>query len=268
MVDMVSTITARELRNVRLTTTYLSAGYNIVEVNEFFERCADALDGKAEMSPEEVEQQMFTTVRFTNGYDIGQIDDPLDRIAETLRHLPVEEPVQPVQPVQPMQPVQPAAQPVQPAQQPIDAQQPAQLPIDSQQTQFVQPTPQTQPAQQPVPQQTQQPVQQTQPASRGNWQGRDRRSVARRQSVLRKIPMEWPSARADHNQGAGAGDRPDRRRRLHSAVAACNPRRFALNRFLPPSRFTSRCRFRQIARNRHAQKKMQPYVCIFFKMTR
>lgn len=143
MVDMVSTITARELRNVRLTTTYLSAGYNIVEVNEFFERCADALDGKAEMSPEEVEQQMFTTVRFTNGYDIGQIDDLLDRIAETLRHLPVEEPVQPVQPVQPMQPVQPAAQPVQPAQQPIDAQQPAQLPIDSQQTQFVQ---QTQPA--------------------------------------------------------------------------------------------------------------------------
>lgn len=92
MVDMVSTITARELRNVRLTTTYLSAGYNIVEVNEFFERCADALDGKAEMSPEEVEQQMFTTVRFTNGYDIGQIDDLLDRIAETLRHLPVEEP--------------------------------------------------------------------------------------------------------------------------------------------------------------------------------
>ena len=33
---MVSTITARELRNVRLTTTYLSAGYNIVEVNEFY----------------------------------------------------------------------------------------------------------------------------------------------------------------------------------------------------------------------------------------
>lgn len=99
MVDMVSTITARELRNVRLTTTYLSEGYNIVEVNEFFERCADALDGKAEMSPEEVEQQMFTTVRFTNGYDIGQIDDLLDRIAETLRHLPVEEPVQPVQPM-------------------------------------------------------------------------------------------------------------------------------------------------------------------------
>lgn len=171
MVDMVSTITARELRNVRLTTTYLSAGYNIVEVNGFFERCADALDGKAEMSPEEVEQQMFTTVRFTNGYDIGQIDDPLDRIAETLRHLPVEEPVQPVQPVQPMQPVQPAAQPVQPAQQPIDAQQPAQLPIDSQQTQFVQPTPQTQPAQQPVPQQTQQPVQQTQPASAATGKG-------------------------------------------------------------------------------------------------
>ena len=157
MVDMVSTITARELRNVRLTTTYLSEGYNIVEVNEFFERCADALDGKAEMSPEEVEQQMFTTVRFTNGYDIGQIDDLLDRIAETLRHLPVEEPVQP------MQPVQPAAQPVQPAQQPIDAQQPAQLPIDSQQTQFVQPTPQTQPAQQPV--------QQTQPASAATGKG-------------------------------------------------------------------------------------------------
>lgn len=155
MVDMVSTITARELRNVRLTTTYLSEGYNIVEVNEFFERCADALDGKAEMSPEEVEQQMFTTVRFTNGYDIGQIDDLLDRIAETLRHLPVEEPVQPVQP----------------AQQPIDAQQPAQLPIDSQQTQFVQPTPQTQPAQQPVPQQTQQPVQQTQPASAATGKG-------------------------------------------------------------------------------------------------
>ena len=152
MVDMVSTITARELRNVRLTTTYLSEGYNIVEVNEFFERCADALDGKAEMSPEEVEQQMFTTVRFTNGYDIGQIDDLLDRIAETLRHLPVEEPVQP-------------------AQQPIDAQQPAQLPIDSQQTQFVQPTPQTQPAQQPVPQQTQQPVQQTQPASAATGKG-------------------------------------------------------------------------------------------------
>lgn len=143
MVDMVSTITARELRNVRLTTTYLSEGYNIVEVNEFFERCADALDGKAEMSPEEVEQQMFTTVRFTNGYDIGQIDDLLDRIAETLRHLPVEEPVQPVQP---MQPVQPAAQPVQPAQQPIDAQQ-------------------------PVPQQTQQPVQQTQPASAATGKG-------------------------------------------------------------------------------------------------
>lgn len=155
MVDMVSTITARELRNVRLTTTYLSEGYNIVEVNEFFERCADALDGKAEMSPEEVEQQMFTTVRFTDGYDIGQIDDLLDRIAETLRHLPVEEPVQPVQP----------------AQQPIDAQQPAQLPIDSQQTQFVQPTPQTQPAQQPVPQQTQQPVQQTQPASAATGKG-------------------------------------------------------------------------------------------------
>lgn len=111
---------------------------------------------------------MFTTVRFTNGYDIGQIDDLLDRIAETLRHLPVEEPVQPVQP---MQPVQPAAQPVQPAQQPIDAQQPAQLPIDSQQTQFVQPTPQTQPAQQPVPQQTQQPVQQTQPASAATGKG-------------------------------------------------------------------------------------------------
>lgn len=170
MVDMVSTITARELRNVRLTTTYLSAGYNIVEVNEFFERCADALDGKAEMSPEEVEQQMFTTVRFTNGYDIGQIDDPLDRIAETLRHLPVEEPVQPVQPVQPMQPVS-RRRIVQPAQQPIDAQQPAQLPIDSQQTQFVQPTPQTQPAQQPVPQQTQQPVQQTQPASAATGKG-------------------------------------------------------------------------------------------------
>ena len=90
MVDMVSTITARELRNVRLTTTYLSEGYNIVEVNEFFGRCADALDGKAEISPEEVEQQMFTSVRFTDGYDIGQIDDLLDRIAETLRHPPVE----------------------------------------------------------------------------------------------------------------------------------------------------------------------------------
>ena len=258
---MVSTITARELRNVRLTTTYLSAGYNIVEVNEFFERCADALDGKAEMSPEEVEQQMFTTVRFTNGYDIGQIDDPLDRIAETLRHLPVEEPVQPVQPVQPMQPVQPAAQPVQPAQQPIVPSAAAAAIIMF----SVAANPASAAARAATDAATR-------PADaarfRGNWQGRDRRSVARRQSVLRKIPMEWPSARADHNQGAGAGDRPDRRRRLHSAVAACNPRRFALNRFLPPSRFTSRCRFRQIARNRHAQKKMQPYVCIFFKMTR
>ncbi|WP_432624214.1 DivIVA domain-containing protein [Bifidobacterium sp.] len=166
---MVSTITARELRNVRLTTTYLSEGYNIVEVNEFFGRCADALDGKAEMPPEEVERQMFTTVRFTDGYDIGQIDDLLDRIAETLRHPPVEEPAQPTQSERP------TAQPIQAAQQPIfAAQQPAQQPIPTAQ-QPAQRNQSAQPFQQPIPQQ---PAQQTQPQNQAAQQSTQSPSAA------------------------------------------------------------------------------------------
>lgn len=71
---------------VRFTTTRLSGGYDMQEVDDFLDRVEPVLRGTcaagpgASITPEEVLQLRFSSTRFGEGYAMDEVDDLLDSV--------------------------------------------------------------------------------------------------------------------------------------------------------------------------------------------
>jgi DivIVA domain-containing protein len=74
--------------NLRFSRVRFREAYNIVEVDEFFDRAHDALDSRdGSITVDEVESVLFRPERWKEGYDMGEVDEELDRIAAALQRL-------------------------------------------------------------------------------------------------------------------------------------------------------------------------------------
>lgn len=73
------------LERPRFTTTKLTEGYDMGEVDDAIDRIFAALDGSAPaLTPADVQTLRFTPVRLRQGYTIGEVDDWLDLAAAEL----------------------------------------------------------------------------------------------------------------------------------------------------------------------------------------
>lgn len=65
--------------DVRFTTTRFRAGYDMSEVDDFLDRCDQALDsGDGSVTAESVLAMRFTPTQFREGYDMEEVDVLLD----------------------------------------------------------------------------------------------------------------------------------------------------------------------------------------------
>lgn len=77
-------ITVEELQSIEFPVVHFREGYAADEVNAFLGECVEALRGRSGLSADDVEHHIFSTT-YKSGYNAGDVDLVLDRIAQTLR---------------------------------------------------------------------------------------------------------------------------------------------------------------------------------------